>query len=85
MEPNGWAVTGLPINFYAVASVNVKSGMLLGYPADVRFTPIGYRWDYGDGTATTLRSGGASWAALGQVEFNELFVGFFETGRGFNA
>ena len=70
MEPSGWAVTGLPINFYAVASVNVKSGMLLGYPADVRFTPIGYHWDYGDGTATTVRSGGSSWAALGLAEFS---------------
>ena len=82
MEPNGWAVTGLPINFYAVASVNVKSGLLLGYPADVRFTPIGYHWDYGDGTATTVRNGGSSWAALGLAEFSATPTSHVFTSRG---
>lgn len=82
MEPSGWAVTGLPINFYAVASANVKSGMLLGYPADVRFTPVSYHWDYGDGTATTLRSGGASWAARGLAEFSATPTSHVFTSRG---
>ena len=82
MEPDGWAITGLPINFYAVASVNVQSGTLLGYPADVRFTPVGYRWDYGDGTATSSGSGGSSWAALGLPEFSPTSTSHVFTSRG---
>ncbi|MFT2815818.1 hypothetical protein [Leifsonia sp. A12D58] len=82
MEPDGWAVTGLPINFYAVASVNVQSGTLLGYSADVRFTPIGYHWDYGDGTASSSRSGGSSWAALGQPEFSTTSTSHVFASRG---
>ncbi len=71
MEPSGWAVVGLPANFIARASPHVRSGLLLGFPADVRFTPAGYRWDYGDGARRTTRSGGETWAALGLPEFSE--------------
>ena len=49
MEPGGWAIEGLPANFVAAASVQVVSGTLLGQPADVRFTPVGYRWTHSDG------------------------------------
>jgi hypothetical protein len=71
MEPSGWMVVGLPANFVASASVHMRSGELLGFPADVRFTPAGFRWDYGDGSARSTGSGGATWAALGLVEFSE--------------
>jgi hypothetical protein len=71
MEPAGWTVVGLPTNFFAVASVHIRSGLLLGFPADVRFTPVGYRWNYGDGSSARLATGGASWAALGLAEFSE--------------
>ena len=69
MEPGGWAVVGLPANFVAAASVEVVSGTLLGQPADVRFTPVGYRWSHGDGGALATGSPGATWAQLGQREF----------------
>ncbi|MGO4692166.1 PKD domain-containing protein [Glaciibacter sp. 2TAF33] len=71
MEPDGWMVVGLPTNFYAAASVHVRSGLLLGFPADVRFTPAGYRWDYGDGDSLHSRTGGATWAAQNLPEFSE--------------
>lgn len=71
MEPSGWMVVGLPANFIAGASVHVQSGVLLGFPADVRFTPAGFRWDYGDGTDRTTSSGGSTWASLGLPEFSE--------------
>jgi len=71
MEPDGWLVVGIPTNFFASASTHVHSGSLLGAPADVRFTPVGFRWDYGDGTSATATSGGSSWAALNLPEFSE--------------
>lgn len=71
MEPGGWAIEGLHANFVAEASVEVVSGTLLGQPADVRFTPVGYRWAHSDGTAIDSATPGATWAALGQREFTE--------------
>ena len=71
MEPNGWLVVGVPANFFATASAHVRTGPLLGASAEVRFTPVGFRWDYGDGTSRTSVSGGASWAALNLPEFSE--------------
>jgi hypothetical protein len=69
MEPGGWAIEGLPANFVAAASVEVVSGTLLGQPADVRFTPVGYRWVHSDGAAVESGTPGATWATLGQREF----------------
>ncbi|WP_213813871.1 PKD domain-containing protein [Glaciihabitans sp. dw_435] len=71
MEPNGWTIVGLPTNFFANARVNVEKGTLLGEPASVRFTPVGYRWSYGDGSSSLLSEPGASWQALGLEEFDE--------------
>ncbi|TFD29045.1 hypothetical protein [Cryobacterium cryoconiti] len=71
MEPRGWSVVGLPANFIAAASVHTLSGTLLGFPAEVRFTPIGYRWSYGDGAEARTTGGGATWAALGLPEFSD--------------
>jgi hypothetical protein len=69
MEPGGWAIEGLPANFVAAASVEVVSGTLLGQPADVRFTPVGYRWGHSDGAAVESGAPGATWATLWQREF----------------
>ena len=71
MEPGGWAIEGLPANFVAAASVQVVSGTLLGQPADVRFTPVGYRWSHGDGGVLEHGGPGSTWEALGQREFTE--------------
>lgn len=70
MEPGGWAVVGLPANFVAAASVEVVSGTLLGQPADVRFTPVGYRWSHSDAAVVESGMPGATWVALGQREFS---------------
>jgi hypothetical protein len=70
MEPAGWAIEGLPANFVAAASVEVVSGTLLGQPADVRFTPVGYRWAHSDGAVVEASTSGATWAALGLREFS---------------
>lgn len=70
MEPNGWMVVGLATNFYAESSAHVLDGQLLGRPASVRFTPRAYHWSYGDGTAATLPTKGASWSTLRIAEFD---------------
>ncbi|MFN4002252.1 hypothetical protein [Microcella sp.] len=70
MQPDGWMVVGLPTNFVARTEPHIVSGTLLGAPADVRFTPVGYRWRYGDGSAVRRTTTGATWAALGLREFD---------------
>lgn len=70
MEPDGWLVVGIPTNFFASAAVHVTAGPLLGSPAEVRFAPAGFTWDYGDGSVGTTADGGATWAAQGLPEFS---------------
>lgn len=71
-EPNGWAVRGLAANFLAAGGSSTRSGTLLGAQAEVRFTPIAWQFDYGDGTAPrSTATPGATWQALGLDEFDE--------------
>ena len=70
MEPNGWFVVGLDANFYATGGAGVVTGELFDYPASVRFTPIRWRWAYGDGTSATKSTRGTTWAAQGIREFD---------------
>ncbi|MGG7465437.1 MULTISPECIES: PKD domain-containing protein [unclassified Plantibacter] len=71
MEPSGWAVVGLPANFIAGAGNHVRSGVLLGQSAEVRFAPTRFVFDFSDGDALSSASGGATWAAAGLREFSE--------------
>lgn len=68
-EPAGLGVAGLPTNVIAGASEHTVAGTLFDRPVTVRFTPVGFRFDYGDGTIGTSSTGGAPWAALGQAQF----------------
>lgn len=61
-EPSGWTIAGLPTNFVTTARTHIVSGTLAGYPADVRFIPIGYRRTFGDGAHQSMKSKGARWA-----------------------
>ena len=70
MQPDGWMVVGLDANFYAVVDRQVQNGILLGRPADVRFTPVAYHWAYGDGSSATRSTKGATWSAQGLREFD---------------
>jgi hypothetical protein len=71
MEPRGWMVVGLDANFIARSAVEVQSGTLLGYQADVRFRPTRYAWNYGDGRSAVTSTAGATWQALGLPEFSK--------------
>ncbi len=68
-QPAGWTVLGVHTNFIATAQQHVVSGTLFGGSAEVRFTPSGFDWNYGDGSTRTSETGGASWEALGIAEF----------------
>jgi hypothetical protein len=70
MEPAGWMVVGLPANFFGSAERQVMAGTVLDIPAEVRFTPVSYTWDFGDGQSLESSSPGSSWASLGLPEFS---------------
>lgn len=67
-EPDGVAVAGMPANLVASADSQLIPGTLFDYDVTVRFTPTGYRFDHGDGSATESDSGGRSWGSLGQAQ-----------------
>ncbi len=69
VEPAQWTVHGLETNVYISGAPHVVSGSLFGLPADVRFIPLSYVFDYGDGATQTTAEPGASWAELGVEEF----------------
>lgn len=70
-EPDGWAVVGVPANFWVDVAPVTVDGELLGEAAEVRFTPRAYRWEYGDGAIQTTTNPGATWAILDQEELTE--------------
>lgn len=60
-QPTGWGVVDKPTNFYADGGSHIVSGTLLNQPAQVRFTPVAWHWDYGDGTTASLDRPGTPW------------------------
>ncbi len=70
-EPGDWAIAGLAVNPVADDAPASASGELLGLPAEVRFTPVEFLWDHGDGSTLSTSDGGATWAELGQAEFSD--------------
>jgi len=70
MEPDGWVVPGLDANFYSVVDQQLVNGTLLGQPATVRFTPVAWHWNYGDGSAVARSTKGSTWAAQGLHDFD---------------
>jgi hypothetical protein len=68
-QPNGWALVGAPVNLLTDASAQVVGGTLLGRPAQVRFVPVSFTWDHGDGTSTTVDDAGSTWRDLRQQDF----------------
>lgn len=81
-EPRGWAVVGVPANFWVEVAPVAVDGELFDTAVQVRFTPAGYLWDYGDGEVGRIDTPGASWAALGQDELTETPTGHVYAQRG---
>jgi hypothetical protein len=82
MEPNGWFIQGLDANFYSTGGSSVQSGTLLGFPARVRFTPVAWTWDYGDGKTATRSTQGGTWRAQHIREFDPTTTSHVYTKRG---
>ena len=68
-EPAGFGVVGMPTNLLASASEERIPGTVLGWDVTVRFVPVAYVFDNGDGTTTRAATGGSSWTSLGQGQF----------------
>lgn len=81
-EPAGFAVVGLPTNVYAAASEQTMTGELLGHDVAVRFVPVAFEFDYGDGTTSTSASGGAPWRTSGAPQFSPTETGHTYRQRG---
>lgn len=61
IEPGSWSLPRVPTNLYSTASEHTLPGQLLGWPIEVRFTPIAFHWDFGDGSGGSRNSPGFSW------------------------
>ncbi len=68
-EPQGFGVVGLPVNVVAEAPTSEREGELFDLPVTVRFEPMSFRFDYGDGTTRDVATGGRMWDALGAAQF----------------
>ena len=62
-EPAGWSLPLLPMNVFSTARATTESGELLGWPIEVRFTPVAYRWSFGDGATRMSSHPGSSWGS----------------------
>lgn len=61
VQPENWGVLGIPTNFVATATDHVQQGTLLGQPIEVRWRPVAFTFDYGDGTVATSDDPGETW------------------------
>ncbi|MBS1907738.1 MAG: hypothetical protein JST33_14500 [Actinobacteria bacterium] len=68
-EPDNVAVVGLPANFLSSANTETIPGTILGRPLTIRFTPVNYAFDYGDGGRRDSNSAGTAWDASGRAQF----------------
>lgn len=68
-EPAGFGVVGMPTNLVAEASRQDIPGTVLDWDVTVRFTPVAYVFDNGDGNTTRTATGGRTWDSLGQARF----------------
>lgn len=70
VEPSGWSVPTLPTNMVAQARSHTVSGELLGWPVDVRFRPVAFHFDFGDGQGRSTSDPGSSWSSRGAPQFS---------------
>ena len=68
-EPDNLGVAGLPANLVTAATTQTQAGAVLDLPVTVRFTPVAFDTDYGDGVTASTTTGGRTWAELRQPEF----------------
>ena len=57
-------------NMVAQARSPTVSGELLGWPVDVRFRPVAFHFDFGDGQGRSTTDPGSSWNSRGAPQFS---------------
>lgn len=62
-------IAGLPVNVVASAQTHTRTGELFDMPVTVRFRPVSFTFDYGDGTIRESPTGGVTWRELGAAQF----------------
>lgn len=82
VDPAGVAVMNLPANFVSEASEQVLEAEILGRWVTVRFTPVQFAFDTGDGHTVTSSHGGASWDATGSPQFTPTATSHVYRARG---
>lgn len=82
-EPGNVGVSRRATNFVADAGTTIVDGTLHQRAVSVQFTPIGFIFDYGDGTVVESATGGASWESLSLVQFTPTDTSHVYTERGF--
>lgn len=70
VEPAGWSMPRLPTNFVARADTHREQGELLDWPVEVRFRPVTYHWQYGDGGGRSVTTRGSDWSSQGKRQFD---------------
>ncbi|MDW4572320.1 hypothetical protein R8Z57_05945 [Microbacterium sp. M3] len=81
-EPAGFGVVGMPTNLVATASEQRIPGTVLDWDVTVRFQPVAFVFDNGDGTTTRAATGGTSWQSLGQGQFTPTATSHVYDARG---
>lgn len=82
-EPDGVGVVGMPTNFLVDATEHTERGEIFDIPVTVRFTPVSYLFDYGDGATQETTSPGTTWDDLDAPQFTatETSHSYGETGE----
>ena len=81
-EPVDWGIVDKHTNFIMSATEHVVAGELFGFPAEVKFTPVGSQWRHSDGGAVDAETLGASWEDLGQAVFSKTPTSYRYTEKG---
>lgn len=68
-EPDGFGVVGMPTNFVVGATEHTVDGEIFDVPVTVRFTPVSFLFDYGDGATRETTTPGTSWQDLDVPQF----------------
>ena len=71
LEPDGAGLIRRHFNVVVAAEEHTRQGELLGFPVTVRFSPVNYTFDYGDGFVLESDTGGITQASENAPQFTK--------------
>ena len=80
VEPDGWGITGKPVNVYSDSGERTTEGDLLGLAVEIRWVPVSMTVDFGDGTRVATASEGAPWSEAEWMTVTDTSHAYSETG-----